>query len=62
MDLFQGNMDVIIEYLHAQKATTAVNTTVAVVTNATVVTTTDAGTTLAVVETPVETMIQLIMN
>lgn len=62
MDLFQGNMDAIIEYLHAQKATTVVNTTAVVVTNATVVTTIDVGTTFIVVETSVETMIQPIMN
>lgn len=41
MDLFQCNMDVIMEYLQAQKATTSANpTSIDVVTNVIIVTTT----------------------
>lgn len=49
MDLFQGNMDVIMEYLHAHKVTTSANTITDVVTDATVIIITIVDTTANIV-------------
>lgn len=55
MDSFQGNMEAIMEYLQAQKATTSSNHVIVVVTNVTVVTTT-------IVVVVVETQLRLWFN
>lgn len=57
MDLLQGNMNTIMEYLQAQKATTftsAANPAIAIVTNIVVVTT--------YVDDILDTMIQLVVS
>lgn len=56
MDLFLGNMDAIMEYLHTHKVTTSANNTTVVTTYAIVVATTDSDTAL------VGTLIQPIVN
>lgn len=63
MDLFHGNIEVIIEYLQEQKTTTSVNPTiVAIITNVTDVTTSvvDVATTIEIVVQP--TIIQPIFQ
>lgn len=61
MDLFQGNMEAVMEYLQAQKVTTSANLDVAViVTNDVDVTTTiiDAAT----IKTPVDNVVQPVVS
>lgn len=63
MDLFHGNIEVIMEYLQAQKTTTSVNPTiVAIITNVTDVTISvvDVSTTIEIVVQP--TIIQPIFQ
>lgn len=62
MDLFQGNMDAIMEYLHAQKDNDVATTIVA--TNAIVVTatTTDTATAIVIAKTTIEIVIQPVVN
>lgn len=60
MNLFQGNMETIMEYLQTQKVVASANPASDVVTNANVVTTT-AGV-VATVETPVEIVVPSAMD
>lgn len=60
MDLFQGNMETIMEYLQAQRAYTSTNPITTIVTNVIVVTT--SADVVATVENDVETVVPTAMN
>lgn len=56
MDLFQDNMETIIECLQAQRASTSANLVTAIVSSATAVTT-SAADVVTTIETPIGTIV-----